>query len=203
MFGRGSAAIIVFNPLAVPNLSVRAFLVQLSVITGLWIGLYALNGWLFERLAFSEQVSWVFLPAALRMIAVLLAGWVGALGIFLGTLATCIYLLGSNDPYNILIIAGISALAPTAALMVCTSFWGAQINLAGLSATNLLVLSTVAAGFTAIMHNAYFMLSGKVDAVASSTGAMFVGDLIGTLIVLYGAKWVLHALVPKSATGAA
>jgi len=203
MFGRGSAAIIVFNPLAVPNLTVRTFLVQLGVVAGLWTGLFALNGWLFDRLAYSEQVSWIFLPAALRMIAVLLAGWVGALGIFVGSLATCIYLLGLNDPYYILIIASISALAPTAALMVCARFWDAQINLAGLSATHLLVLSTVAAGFTATMHNAYFMLSGKVDAVVSSTGAMFVGDLIGTLIVLYSAKWVLHALLSKSVTGAA
>ena len=117
MFGRGSAAIIVFNPLAVPNLTVRTFLFQLGVVTGLWIGLFALNGWLFDRLAFSEQVSWIFLPAALRMIAVLLAGWVGALGIFLGSVATSIYLLGLNDPDYILIVGGISALAPTAALL--------------------------------------------------------------------------------------
>ena len=203
MSGRGSAAIIVFNPLAVPNLTVRTFLFQLGVVTGLWIGLFALNGWLFDRLAYSEQVSWIFLPAALRMIAVLLAGWVGALGIFLGSLATCIYLLGLNDPDYILIVGGISALAPTAALLLCARFWGTQLNLAGLSATHLLLLSTVSAGFTAVMHNAYFVFLGTVDAVASSTGAMFVGDLIGTLIVLYGAKWVLHALVPKSATGSA
>lgn len=192
-----------FNPLVVPNLTVRTFLVQLSVVAGLWIGLYALNGWLFDRLAFSELVSWIFLPAALRMIAVLLAGWVGALGIFLGSLVTCIYLLGLNDPDYIMIIAGISAFAPTAALIVCAKFWNAQMNLAGLSSTHLLVLSTVSAVFTATMHNAYFLLSGKVDAVASSTGAMFVGDLIGTLIVLYSAKWIIHALLPKSATGAA
>ena len=65
-----------FNPLAVPNLSARTFLVQLSVVAGFWVGLFALNGWLFDRFAFSENVSWVFLPAALRMIAVLLAPWV-------------------------------------------------------------------------------------------------------------------------------
>jgi len=203
MFGRGSAAIIVSNPLVVSNLSARTFLVQLSVVAGLWVGLYVLNDWLFDRLAFSEHVSWIFLPAALRMIAVLLAGWVGALGIFLGSLATCIYFLGTSDPSYVVVIAVISALAPTAALLVRARFWGPQLNLTGLSATHLLALSTVAAGFTAIIHNAYFMMLGKVDAVASSMGAMFVGDLIGTLIVLYGAKWVLHALVPKSATGAA
>ena len=202
MFGRGTAVIIVFNLLAVPNLTVRTFLIQLSVVAGLWTGLYALNGWLFDRLAFSEQVSWIFLPAALRMIAVLLAGWVGALGIFLGSVATCIYLLGLNDPSYILIIAGISALAPTAALLVCAKFWNTQMNLAGLSAVHLLLLSTISAGFTAVMHNAYFMMLGKVSQVASSTGAMFIGDLIGTLIVLYGAKWLLYWLVPKSVTGA-
>jgi len=193
----------VFNPLAVPNLSARTFLVQLSVVAGFWVGLFALNGWLFDRFAFSENVSWVFLPAALRMIAVLLAGWVGALGIFLGSLATGIYFLGTSDPSYIVVIASISALAPTAALLVCARFWGPQLNLTGLSAMHLLALSTVAAGFTAIMHNTFFMALGKVDAVASSTGAMFVGDLIGTLIVLYGAKWVLYVLTPKSAKGAA
>lgn len=80
---------------------------------------------------------------------------------------------------------------------------GAKLNLAGLSAMHLLVLSTVSAGLAAIMHNAYFMMLGKVDEVVSSTGAMFVGDFVGTLIVLYGAKWVLYALISKSAAGAA
>lgn len=203
MLGRGSAAITVFNPLAVPNLTVRTFSVQLGVVTSLWIGLYSLNGWLFDRLTFSEQISWIFLPAALRMIAVLLAGWVGALGIFLGSLATCVYFIGLSDPAYVVIIAGISAFAPTAALLICARLWGAKLNLAGLSAMHLLVLSTVSAGLAAIMHNAYFMLLGKVDEVVSSTGAMFVGDFVGTLIVLYGAKWVLYALISKSAAGAA
>lgn len=203
MLGRGSAALTVFKPLAVPNLTVGTFLIQLSVVTGLWIGLYALNGWLFDRLAFSEHVSWIFLPAALRMIAVLLAGWVGALGIFVGSLLTCLYFLGVKDPSYVVIIASLSALAPAAALLICARLWGRQPNLAGLSAMHLLVLSAVAAGFTAVMHNAYFVLLGSVDAVASSTSAMFVGDFVGTLMVLYAAKWILHAIAPKSATGAA
>lgn len=189
--------------LALPDLTVRSFLIQLSIIVSLWVSLYALNGWMFERLAFSAHVSWIFLPAALRMIAILLAGWVGTLGIFLGSLLTCVYFAGITQPVSILAISGVSALAPTFALLVCAKFWGNRINLAGLSPLNLLTLGVVAAASTAVMHNIYFAISGQVESVARSVGAMFVGDLVGTLAVLYAAKWLLHLLLAKRTTGSA
>lgn len=198
MSGPSKAVLIVFAVLSLPNLTIRSFFIQLSVISLLWVGLYQLNGWFFERLALSEHVSWIFLPAALRMIAVLVAGWVGVLGIFLGSLVTCLFVPGLSDPVDILMIASLSALAPTAALLVCARFWGAKLNLAGLSPLHLLVLGTVAAGFTAILHNIYFVMLGKVEAVLESLSAMFVGDLVGTLVVLYAAKWLLHVCTPPT-----
>jgi len=187
----------VLSPLASPGLTSRVLLVQLGTIVSLWVGLFLLNGWLFERLTFSEHVSWIFLPAALRMIAVLLAGWVGTLGIFLGSLVTCIYVVGLTDPVSILVVSGLSALSPTLALLVCARFWGSQSNLAGLSSLNLLILGIVAASFTAISHNIHFVMMGQVEQVGTSIGAMFIGDLVGTLIVLYGAKALLCLMMPK------
>lgn len=171
--------------------------IQFALIVGLWVGFYTVNGWMFDQLAFSAHVSWIFLPAALRMIAVLLVGWLGTVAIFVGSLITCVYVAGLTDNSQILIVSGLSALAPTLALLVCAHFFGVRANLAGLSAKKLLLLSVLAASFTTALHNVHFATAGYVDALGDSVAAMFVGDLVGTLIVLYGAKCLLMTLLPR------
>ncbi len=168
--------------------------VQGACITLLWIGLFLLNDWLFDQLAYSEQVSWIFLPAALRMLAVLMFGWVGTMGIFAGSIVTCVFVMGHIDVSEILIISTLSALSPTLALLICAYCFGVRADLVGLSASKLLILGVVAASFTTILHNIHFSLSGQVDVFRDSLIAMFIGDLVGTLIVLYLAKALLVAL---------
>lgn len=166
---------------------------QFSCVVLLWVGLFLLNDWLFDQFEFSEHVSWIFLPAALRMIAVLVMGWVGVAGIFVGSIVTSVYVMGQIDPGHVLIVSALSALSPTLALLLCAHGFGVQANLVGLSASKLLILGVVAASFTAVLHNIHFFLSGQVDVFSESLIAMFVGDLIGTLVVLYGAKALLMA----------
>jgi len=172
---------------------------QFVVVVGLWVSLYTLNDWMFDHWSFSAHVSWIFLPAALRMIAVLLLGWVGAAAIFFGSLMTCFFVAELTNVSHMLIISGLSALAPTLALLLCAHFFGVNADLAGLSARKLLLLSVLAASFTAGLHNIHFSAVGYVDAIGDSILAMFVGDLVGTLVVLYAAKWLVTLLVPKSA----
>ena len=54
----------------------------------LWVGLYHLNDWMFAAFEEGRAANWIFLPAGLRLIAVLVLGWRGVLGLWLGTLAT-------------------------------------------------------------------------------------------------------------------
>ncbi len=69
-------------------MTAAALLLHVAVAAGLWIGLYDLNCWAFEAFMVSPLIAWVFLPAAVRLLVVLLGGWPGALGLGLGTLIT-------------------------------------------------------------------------------------------------------------------
>jgi hypothetical protein len=159
--------------------------------------LYRLNEWFFETLAFSERVSWIFLPAALRMLAVLAAGWVGALGIFVGSLITAGYSDIFYDTSTVLVLAGLSALSPVIALLVGARVFGIKSNLEGLQAGQLIGLSVLVAAFAAVLHSAGFMLLGLSAGLADSLFPMFVGDLLGTLLFLYLARLIINVWVSR------
>ena len=54
-----------------------------GVALAYWL-LYDLNAWFFASFSFTATVAWIFLPAAIRVIAVLLLGWRGFAGLFIG-----------------------------------------------------------------------------------------------------------------------
>ena len=170
---------------------------QLALIASVWIFLYVLNDWLFQQVAISEYASWVFLPAALRMLAVLLCGWIGVLGLFFGSLATGFYTHGLSDPGMLIVLAGLSALSPMVACLICTRWFGWRSDLRGLKATQLVVLSVLVSLCGAGLHNLHFLAIGATADFGQTFTAMFVGDLVGTFIVLYGAK-LLIGLMPLS-----
>jgi len=180
-----------------PSTLLTQVLCPLALISGVWVLLYVLNDWLFEQVALSAYASWVFLPAALRMLAVLLCGWTGVVGLFLGSLVTGFYTHGVNDPGMLFVLAGLSALSPMVAFLMCIRWFGWRSDLRGLKATQLVVLSVLVSLCGAGLHNLHFMAIGATSEFGQTFTAMFVGDLIGTFIVLYGAK-LLIGLMPLS-----
>ena len=164
---------------------------HLAVVAGAWVCLYVLNDWLFSQVAISVYASWIFLPAALRMLAVLLCGWVGVAGLFIGSLMTAFYTHGFADPGMLVVLAGLSALAPMMAYLLCIRWFNWQSDLRGLSATQLVVLSLLVALIGASMHNLHLIGIGAIDSFGPTFVTMFVGDMAGTFIVLYAAKFLL------------
>jgi hypothetical protein len=65
-------------------------------VAALWVGLFKFNSIFFEYLGVSQYISWVFLPAAIRMISVMLFDWVGAAGLFVGAVITSDPVLNHN-----------------------------------------------------------------------------------------------------------
>jgi hypothetical protein len=166
----------------------------MSVTAMVWVALFMLNNWLFERFTASQYINWIFLPAALRMLAVLLIGWVGALGIFVGSLVTGSFFMSAQG-WDMVLLAAISSVAPLLALVLAAVFLGLHKNLAGLRAHQLLGLSVLCAGFGAGLHNIHFAWFGHISSLGEGFWPMFVGDLVGTAIVLYIAKMAMLALL--------
>ncbi len=163
----------------------------------LWCSVYYLNEWLFSNFIFVQNaINWVFLPAAIRLFAVLLAGWVGVFGLFLGSIVTSTWVWGEDQVVTqILVLATISSMAPMLGLLVCTRVLKINNNFQGLSALNLLWLCATIAFLSVLAHNFAYYYFGRTVNILGGIGPMFVGDFLGMLIVLYVVKLTL----PKKA----
>jgi len=164
-----------------------------------WVLLFQINLWIFSELHITGFISWIFLPAAIRMLAVMVGGWAGSLVLFLGAILTNLSLL-KYEPFNIVILAGLSTLGPLVAFNLCTRWLKLPQDLAGLQRSQLLVFAVAGAIFNTIPHNFYFYFTGLSPDAWSGVIPMFVGDLAGTLIVLYLASLALR-LLTKGARG--
>ena len=163
-----------------------------GVALAYWL-LYYTNKWIFTSFAFTSTVAWIFLPAAIRVISVLLFGWRGVAGLFIGTLATGIPLFGIArvDTYG---YPALSAFAPMLAISLGAYAMKIKADLRGLTARQLLVFAVLGALFSSVSHNLYFQFAGETQSWLTALMPMFVGDLVGTLIVLYAAAAILRSL---------
>ena len=100
----------------------------------LWTCLFYANEWLFSNLSVSKVIHWIFLPAAIRMLAVMALGWVGAIGLFIGALLTN-DMVSHSAWADAIAIAALSALGPLAAVRFCTQRLGLREDFAGLRPT--------------------------------------------------------------------
>lgn len=149
----------------------------------LWVILFRLNDLFFEKLAVSALVSWIFLPAGLRLLSILVFRRNAVFGLFIGSLITTSNIGMSLE--NTLIISLISAVNPYFAYLVSNALLNINTSLNSLTTKQLLLLSITYAMFNAVSHNFYFYFTHIHDEFFISTIKMFIGDLVGSLVMLY------------------
>jgi len=168
-------------------------LLSAGSIALLWVLLYALNQWAFSITEISAFISWIFLPAALRMLAIMVCDWAGALGLFAGALLTTQTDLAEGFGDG-LMLAFLSATGPMLAFWFCTRLLNLSKDLSGLTAKQLLVFASTGALFNAVPHNIYFYISGRMGSPIEGLVPMLFGDFVGTLIILYVASVALRLM---------
>jgi hypothetical protein len=141
----------------------------------------------------SIYISWIFLPAALRMISVLLFRWRGVAGLLLGSLMVTLNQIGPNSIHT-WVFPLLSSLSPMLAMLLGVGLMKVHADLEGLRAWQLLVFSSLGALINALTHNLYFQYSGIAASWTNGFTPMFVGDLAGTLMMLFGASFILRFL---------
>lgn len=164
-----------------------------------WFILFRFNAWFFSGIQITFFINWIFLPAAIRMLAVMVGGGAGVMGLFLGAVVTNLEQL-RYEPFNIVVLAGLSALGPLVAVQLCTRWLQLPSDLAGLKRSQLLVFAVAGAVFITFPHNLYFYFTGLSPDAWSGIVPMFVGDLAGTLIVLYLASFSLKLFAKAAQT---
>ncbi|SAL76709.1 hypothetical protein AWB74_05041 [Caballeronia arvi] len=174
-----------------------SFQLRLCSVVGtalVFIGSLWANQEIFVHSEFVRGVNWVYLPAGIRLLGTLLFGADGAIGLLIASWIVDFFYFFPNDPVRAFAGGIISTIAPYAVYRLAREIYGLNASLSNLTAARLMVLMGAYAIAGPLLHNIWFYLQGDSHDILSRFFAMFVGDLAGTIIVIYTLKLVLHFL---------
>lgn len=168
---------------------------QLKLVLGaltafLFLGAIALNELLFASFEFARGISWVYLPAGVRLLCVLLFAEAGALGILFASWFICFFYFFPDDPIRSFAGGILAALAPylTYRLLIAGRI---GTSLSGLGPWRLLGCAVAFSLASPALHHVWFALQGQREGLLDGFLVMASGDFVGTLVVLYSAKFIL------------
>jgi len=157
---------------------------------------FQVNTYLFSAFEYTQEVNWVFLPSGLRLILILLFFEWGAIGIGIASMAICYFNQIEGDMVTIIGASFISGFAPYLARLVCIDRLKLDVNLNNLTPATLFKASAVFALLSPVLHQLWFAWRNPATDFIQSTTIMAVGDLVGTMILLYAAKLLLSLFSP-------
>jgi hypothetical protein len=152
------------------------------------------NEHLFTHSQFVRGVNWIYLPAGIRLLATLLLGFDGALGLLVASWLVNFFYFFPHDFMRAFAGGILSTVGPYAAYRLARERYGLEASLRNLTGKRLLLLACAYAFANALLHHIWLALRGETHDLAMRFVAMMVGDLSGTLIVLYALKTVLSLL---------
>ena len=159
-----------------------------------FVAMLAANEWLFTRLEFVPGINWIYLPAGMRLLCVLLFGNAGAHRPAAGVLAGLLLLFFpgrlpalvhgrhagrrralDRQPHR---AAGVRPARFADQPVARAACW---------SASSLYSIASP------LLHHIWFAVHGGTEDLLHGFFVMFIGDLNGTLIVVYAMKGLLAA----------
>lgn len=164
--------------------------ISIAIPAFLYFGFYWLNDWLFAMTAVHDGAHWIFLPAGLRLLCTLIFAGEAVVGLLLAALLIGVMRIETMDLLTAFGAAIITAGAPYLAYRTALKF-GLPPSLEKLSATGLGILALSYAFTSSFLHSFWFALRGFFPDFLHGWSAMFVGDLAGTLIMVYLLKMIL------------
>lgn len=184
----------------VPTMKALKTLSIVSAVAFSYVLLYELNETLFSALGYSEGVSWIYLPSGLRLVFVLLFVEWGSIGIAMASLFISYWYQFHGDGLTILGAGMISGFAPWLARAICVDAFKLDVDLANLTVPTLMKMAIVFSVLSPVLHQIWYVWRGVTQDFISSVAVMAIGDLVGTMIMLYLAKRILMALPPIGTT---
>lgn len=161
-----------------------------------WVAAFHLNEWAFAATEQTPRANWIFLPASVRILAVLLFDELGATGLVVGAFLT----LQENErgiALQSIIVSLTSGIAPLIAVSGVKHWYSIPATLAGLRPLHIVALTMACATSNAVILNGYLWLVGNLDADIDQLAAVFVGDVFGMAIVLLTLSTALSFTLPR------
>jgi len=186
------------QPITMPHLK-HSPLKQLGYVGITIIAFLCLN-WINELLFIgfeqSSGINWVFLPAGIRLLATLLFGFAGFVGLLLAGLYLNFYHFAFTDEVRAVYGAVAGAGGPYLAYLFAKHWFELGPRLKNLTARRLLFTGVLCGVVSPAFHHAFMWVqTGVVDWTALV--AMMVGDIVGILVVLYIAKGLITLTDPR------
>jgi len=177
---------------------------HLLLITGTVV-VFVLSLWInqevFTHSEFVRGVNWIYLPSGVRLLATLLLGGDGAMGLLVASWLVDFLYFFPGDPLRSIAGGIIATVAPYGVYRLAREHYGLQSSLTNLTPKRLLVLALAFSVANPLLTNIWLALCGDTENIAERCFAMFVGDLSGALIVLYAMKGLLSMLSVRRTTG--
>ncbi|MDB5839509.1 MAG: hypothetical protein JWQ23_1461 [Herminiimonas sp.] len=177
------------------------FRLNVSMVLGsslIFLLSFLANQWLFTSSEFIRGINWIYLPAGIRLLCTLLFGAAGAIGVMITSWITCFFYFFPDDPVRSFIGGIISAAAPYLTYRLAQYAFGLRASLTNLTTGRLLFLILLYSLASPSLHHLWF-LARNDDVSAAGYCVMVIGDLLGSLMVVYTMKMLLSFLPPKAA----
>lgn len=163
----------------------------------LWIAaIYVNNQMLFPRPEEDEFDRWVFVPAGLRMLLVMLFGWRAAVGTALGSIPWMFDVLPGVGLATIAVSAGISGLMPWISVQLFSGATGVRHPWHDLVWWHLPAIAALSAFANSLALNSQFLMLGREPPreLAANLLSMMIGDFLGALVLLLALVAVVRLL---------
>ena len=169
-------------------------IVGLTIIS--FLGLNWLNELLFLQFEQSNGINWVFLPAGIRLLATLLFGFAGFVGLLLASIYLNFYHFEFHNGARALYGAVAAAGGPYLAYLFAKHWFDLRPRLGNLTAQRLLFTGVLCGITSPVFHHAFMWVeTGLVD--WTGLVAMIAGDVFGVLIVLSISKGFFTLTDPR------
>jgi hypothetical protein len=146
--------------------------------------LFFINDWLTQALKYDLGVSWIYLPAGLRLFLILIFGLAGAIGIAIASFTISFFGIFLPDLVTCIGIGVISGFAPLLAKWVVVSNIPINNDLSNLSLQKIIFCVVVYALMSAGLHQYWFVLRGLESGSLDHFLVMFFGDIAGAILLI-------------------
>ncbi|MBU3616561.1 hypothetical protein [Polynucleobacter sp. JS-Polo-80-F4] len=157
--------------------------------------LFYFNNWLTSSITFGLGVSWIYLPAGLRLFLTLIFGLPGAIGIAVASFLISYY---GDFPHDLTLCIGvglISGFAPYLARYFVFSNIRLESDLSNLSFPKLIACILIYSLLSAGLHQWWFSIMTLEDTGSlNHFVVMFIGDVLGSLLLISLIKSCLDLL---------
>ena len=161
----------------------QLFLVGVLISALLYSALFFFNDWITEMLKYDLGVSWIYLPAGLRLFLILIFGLAGAIGIAAASFAISYFGVFPPDLLTCIGIGLISGFAPLFAKWVVVSNTYISNDLSNLSMQKILLCIVVYALMSSAFHQYWFVLRDLESGSLNHFLVMFSGDVAGSILL--------------------